>query len=445
MDELKTSSFWDRALRNIKGAWDKIASGDDAFTEVSLSPDLSERDEKILIEQMQACLEARGGEVSARGRAANLGREYLGLSELGRERFLCILANTFDVDHDEVSEAAKAVIKATTHAEQQISEANLRRALIAPRVRLLTQFNDLPEGVKFLVDLRAKLNSIKGSNSGLIALEADLKSLLTSWFDVGFLELRQIDWQAPAALLEKLFAYEAVHEIQGWDDLKNRLAPDRRCFAFIHPRMPDEPLIFVWVALVEGMATNIQELLDQTAPEQDADDADTAIFYSISNAQEGLNGINFGNFLIKQVLDSLSSELKGLEQFATLSPIPGLMGWLMRTIDEGDYALLKESEADLIMELSATDDAGKALKTLLNLPDWHLDERLQEALRVPLMRAAAYYLMRAKRGTGTAADSVAHFHLNNGAYIGQLNWGADLSERGLKQSAGIMLNYLYEP
>jgi len=262
---------------------------------------------------------------------------------------------------------------------------------------------------------------------------------------VGFLELRQIDWRAPAALLEKLIAYEAVHEIQGWDDLKNRLAPDRRCFAFFHPRMPDEPLIFVWVALVKGMAVNIQELLDQSAPEFDADAADTAIFYSISNAQDGLSGINFGNFLIKRVLDSLSSELKGLKQFATLSPIPGFMPWLVQALDGPDYALVKDDEANHLMSLAGKDHVGAAIKALLADENWRHKPDVAAALQAPLLRAAAYFLIRVKRGSGTVQDSVAHFHLNNGARIGQLNWGADQSERGMQQSAGIMLNYLYEP
>ena len=456
MNEEKSAGFWDRTLKNLKSAWDKIASSSDEFSETSISPDLNEDDQARLIDQMHACLEARGGQVSARSRAAALGRFYLALDASGRARFLRILAEEFDVDHEIVAEKARNMGKRIQFADRLAAEAELRGALAPPRVRLLTQFNGLPEGVKFLVDMRAELLSLKQDDAALAGLETDLKTLLASWFDVGFLELRRIDWRAPAALLEKLFAYEAVHEIQGWDDLKNRLAPDRRCFAFSPPRMPDEPLIFVWVALVRGMAVNIQELLDQSAPEFDADDADTAIFYSISNAQDGLTGINFGNFLIKRVLDALSSELKGLKTFATLSPMPGFMGWLYEAIDGGAYALFGDDEAETLKSLAAQGDgtedakedakkdAGAALKTLLTTDAWLRDEDLAESLKTPLLRAAAYYLMRVKRKSGTAADPVAHFHLNNGARIGQLNWGADLSERGIMQSAGIMLNYLYE-
>ena len=445
MNEEKSIGFWDRTLRNLKSAWGKIAASSDEFSETSVSPSLDEDDQARLIDQMRACLEARGGEVSARIRAAQLGRVYVTLDETGRKRFLHILAREFDVDHEAVAEKARTLGKSKQNAARLRAEAELRAALAAPRVKLLTQFNGLPEGVKFLVDMRAEMLPLIKSDPALAGLEADLKALLTSWFDVGFLELRQIDWQAPASLLEKLIAYEAVHEIQGWDDLKNRLASDRRCFAFFPPRMPDEPLIFVWVALVKGMAVNIQELLDQSAPEFDADAADTAIFYSISNAQDGLSGINFGNFLIKRVLDSLSSELKGLKQFATLSPIPGFMPWLMPALDGPEYALVKDDEAGAIKSLAGDDHTGAAIKKLLARKDWHQDAEVAAALAAPLLRAAAYYLIRIKRGSGAAQDPVAHFHLNNGARIGQVNWGADLSERGLAQSAGIMLNYVYEP
>ena len=445
MNEENSVGFWDRTLANLKSAWGKIASSSDAFSETSVSPSLDEDDQARLIDQMQACLEARGGEVSARIRAAQLGRVYITLDDVGRKRFLHILASEFDVDHEAVAEKARAVGKAVQETARLRAETELRAALAAPRLKLLTQFNGLPEGVKFLVDMRAELLALKKSEPVLAGLEGDLKALLTSWFDVGFLELRQIDWQAPAALLEKLIAYEAVHAVQGWADLKNRLASDRRCFAFFHPRMPDEPLIFVWVALVKGMAVNVQELLDQSAPEFDADAADTAIFYSISNAQDGLSSINFGNFLIKRVLDRLSAELNGLKQFATLSPIPGFIPWLEAALESPDYALLKDGEAERLNALAGKLDAGAAIKALLSSKDWHQHGEVAEALKAPLLRAAAYFLMRIKRGSGTAQDSVAHFHLNNGAHIGQLNWGADLSERGLAQSAGIMLNYVYEP
>ena len=203
------------------------------------------------------------------------------------------------------------------------SQRELRTALNAPRIKLLTQFNALPEGVKFLVDMRAELLRFGREDRGLVGLEADLKGLLAAWFDIGFLELKRITWDSPAALLEKLSVYEAVHQVRSWTDLKNRLDSDRRCFAFFHPRMPSEPLIFVEVAMVSGMAADVQALLDVKAPVIDPRSADTAIFYSISNAQRGLAGISFGGFLIKRVVDQLSAEFPKLKTFATLSPIPG--------------------------------------------------------------------------------------------------------------------------
>ena len=212
--------------------------------------------------------------------------------------------------------------------QRAAAERALRAALEPPRITLLRQFNALPEGVKFLVDRRAELIDLGQRDPVLHGLEEDLKRLLANWFDIGFLELKRITWESPAALLEKLMAYEAVHEIRGWTDLKNRLEADRRCFAFFHPRMPDEPLIFVEVALVSGMAGDIHALLDEAAPIGDPHSADTAIFYSISNCQRGLAGISFGDFLIKRVVDALATELPRLKVFATLSPVPGFRAWL---------------------------------------------------------------------------------------------------------------------
>jgi malonyl-CoA decarboxylase len=444
MTEHKTSSFWDRTLRNLKGAWDKIASDTGLPSEIVVTPDLNADDRLHLIEHMQACLDARGGEVSARKRAAALGHAYLSLNEEGRKKFLSILAVDFDTDRPSINEAVSNLSQAEEGESRFKAEQTLRKALKAPRVHLLTQFNALPEGVKFLVDMRKELISWARQDATLKGLESDLKSLLTGWFDVGFLELKQITWQAPASLLEKFFVYEAVHEIKGWDDLKNRLASDRRCFAFFHPRMPEEPLIFVWVALVKGIADNVHVLLDQDAPLGDPEAADSAIFYSISNAQAGLSGINFGNFLIKRVVDSLSKELPKLKNLATLSPMPGFRRWLDARLLEGPFDLLTSEQGEALMTAASEDSPEAALKELLSRDKWYEDEAVSNALREPMLRLSAHYLLNEKRGGGTAADSVAHFHLNNGARVEQLNWLADMSERGLAQSNGIMLNYLYD-
>ena len=306
MNDRASSGFLDavvdRTIGRLRSAWRDIAGpGRAGRAGPTNGPELSSDDVERVRDQLHACLEGRGGEVAARARAAELGRTYLALNADGRERFLHLLADEFDVDHGAVAAAASRVLQASSHRDKEAAEAALRAGLGAPRVQLLTQFNALPEGVKFLVDMRAELMGLARTDRVLAGLERDLKALLRGWFDIGFLELKRITWNSPAALLEKLMAYEAVHEIRSWTDLKNRLEADRRCFAFFHPRMPDEPLIFVEVALVKGMADNVHALLDESAPLGDPRAADTAIFYSISNCQRGLAGISFGNFLIKRV------------------------------------------------------------------------------------------------------------------------------------------------
>jgi malonyl-CoA decarboxylase len=405
--------------------------------------DLPDDDAEVLRDQMQACLDARGGEVSARARAASLGRAYLALDKMGRERYLRILAEDFDVDRVAVDIAADRVKTADTPDERRRAEEGLRVALQAPRVRLLTQFNALPDGVKFLVDLRAELMDFAKDDPALRGLEADLRRLLSSWFDVGFLELRRITWRSPAILLEKLIVYEAVHEIRGWTDLKNRLDSDRRCYAFFHPRMPDEPLIFVEIALVGGMSSNVNRLLDENSPLEDPNAADAAIFYSISNAQKGLAGISFGNFLIKTVVDDLAKEFKNLRTFATLSPIPGFMGWLRPKLAEQGDTLLTEAERKALEELLPPDGEKDLLTRALAVSGWTEQEPLSTAIKAPLLRLCAQYLVQEKRGN-RALDPVAHFHLSNGARMERLNWLGDLSPKGLRQSAGLMINYLYK-
>ena len=333
MSDRASSGFFDgvfdRTMANLRSAWREIALSARGALSGAPRPDLPEDDISRLRQRMLNCLDGRGGEVTARAGAAELGRSYLALNATGRERFLRLLAEEFDTDHEAVVERCAAVLRAADPDERMAAERALRAALTPPRVTLLRQFNALPEGVKFLVDRRAELIGIAGQDPALRGLADDLRDLLANWFDIGFLELRRITWESPAALLEKLIAYEAVHEIRGWTDLKNRLEADRRCFAFFHPRMPDEPLIFVEVALVSGIAGNIHALLDEEAPIGNPQTADAAIFYSISNCQNGLVGISFGDFLIKRVVDALTAELPRLKTFATLSPIPGFRAWLI--------------------------------------------------------------------------------------------------------------------
>jgi malonyl-CoA decarboxylase len=304
----------------------------------------------------------------------------------------------------------------------------------------------LPEGIKFLVDMRGELLDMGAQKDAELGeVERDLKHLLASWFDIGFLQLQQLTWNSRAALLEKLIEYEAVHEIASWVDLKNRLAPDRRLFTFLHPNMPDEPLIFVQVALCDGLASNVQTLLDTHARIFDVEHANTAIFYSISNAQRGLSGISFGNFLIKRVVANLKRELPQIDQFATLSPVPGFMAWLSSQMQDGDTLLLNAAERQAIAIVAAELSVEKNLGGLLGFSAWHQNAQIAQVLQPILLRLCAEYLCGLQAGKMRARDGVAHFHLSNGATLQQMNWMADISPKGIRQSCGMMVNYLYDP
>jgi malonyl-CoA decarboxylase len=436
MSDIAAPGLFDRALRRIAGVWRDMASG------------VAREEDDSIPAQMRACLTGRGGEVSARNRAAKLAQTYLSLDEAGRRGFLRTLAE-FDSDPAAVAAAYQDVEKAKDPAERAAAKSRLRRALEAPRVRLVTQFTTIPDGMKFLVELRAFLLNTMADDPHLMALESDLKGLLANWFDVGFLELRLIDWSSPAALLEKLAGYEAVHGIRSWRDMKNRLDSDRRCYAFFHPRMPMEPLIFVEVALTKGLAESVQRLLDEKAPLQDAREADTAIFYSISNCQHGLAGISFGNFLIKRVVDLLSQEFRNLKAFATLSPVPGFRRWLDERLAEEDGNLLSEEESASLRtaappEQPAAETGQQALAAILARRGWWREPTMLRAVEPVLVRLCARYLMTEYRGK-RAADPVAHFHLSNGARVERINMLADKSEKGVKESATLMVNYLYDP
>jgi len=424
-----------RTVVNVLRAWEEITGTARAITG-SINPELPKQDSERLLKQMSECLDHKGGELSARRRTIELGHTYLSLTDKGKERFMRILSEQFDIDKTRLAEKISHYLRLTNPAEQLKQESDLRDILEPGRLKILRQFNGLPEGIKFLVDMRADLLRLKKHDAALQVLEGDLHKLLGNWFDIGLLDMQEITWNSPASLLEKLIAYEAVHAISSWNDLKNRLDSDRRCFAFFHHKMPGEPLIFVEVALVSGIASNIQILLDEHAPQVDARKADTAIFYSISNAQNGLAGISFGNFLIKRVVEHLSQELPNLKHFVTLSPIPGFVGWLEKQI--------KHSAPDTIVaaELSAiTSLTGKPFAEILE-QNWLEDEQKAEILKRPLMRLCAYYLLEQKRGD-KALDPVANFHLSNGSVMERLNWLADNSRKGIKQSAGMMVNYYY--
>ena len=431
----------DRTLGNLRHTWRNIAASARGALAGAPRPELSTEDMDRVRDQLRDCLEGKGGEVSARARAAALGRTYLALNEIGRGRFLRVLASEFDIDRAALHATLERLRRAKTEDETRKMERALHQALEAPRIKLLTQFNALPEGVKFLVDMRAELMGLAREDAELAALELDLKQLLAGWFDIGFLEVKRITWDSPASLLEKLTGYEAVHAIRSWKDLKNRLDIDRRCFAYFHPRMPDEPLIFVEVALTQGIADNVQILLDETAPMGDPGEADTAIFYSISNCQRGLSGISFGDFLIKRVVDQLAAELPHLKTYATLSPIPGFRTWLDRRLATEGEEILTAAERKALDAMPV--DGERTLRGLLSRNGWHRDEGAAQAVRGPLQRLAARYLLTEKAPTGRALDPVAHFHLSNGARIERLDWRGDTSGKGMQQSWGMMVNYLY--
>ena len=424
----------DRAWRRVSGLWRDLGA---AGGREDQAPALAER--------MRLCLEGRGGEVSARARAARLAQDYLGRDAAGRKEFLLTLAR-FDSDVDAVRAAMARVSEAADPAERAVAKAGLRRALEPPRIRLLSQFTSIPDGVKLVVDLRGELLGHTEGDPLLRALEADLRALVASWFDLGFLELRRIDWNSPAALLEKLVGYEAVHRIRTWRDLKNRLDSDRRCYAFFHPRMPEEPLIFVEVALVRGLAGSVQDLLDERAPVLDPRRADTAIFYSINNCQRGLDGISFGNFLIKRVVTLLSEEFPNIKQFSTLSPIPGYRRWLDAALGEEGAGLLTAEETEaLVAAIPGAPDPMPALRTMLARRN-PLADPLAPAAEPVLARLCARYLLgEAGRDGRRARDPVAHFHLSNGAQVERLCPRGDVSDKGLRESLGLMVNYLYDP
>ena len=397
----------------------------------SINKDLT-RDQDIsnLYEKMNECVNPKGGEVKARYNTISLGNLYLNLSDIGKIIFLKLLNERFNADRTEIDNKIKEYVTQIDEDEKEKLGFDLMAVLESPRFRILKQFISLPDGLKFIVDMRADVMRLKDKNEPFFALEKDLRSILSYWFDVGLLDLHQITWDSPASLLEKLILYEAVHAISSWDDLRDRLDSDRRCFSFFHYKMLSEPLIFVEVALVDEIATSIQMLLDSHVPAKDPKDAKVAIFYSISNTQKGLSGISLGNFLIKRVVNKLSEEFQNIKIYATLSPIPGFVKWLTKILPDN---------TNLLSELKITIPIDDII-SYINAKQY---TELSQDIKNLFLKLCAYYLIKAKN-VDRALDPVAHFHLSNGAIIKQLNWMADVSEKGLNSSMGIMVNYHYE-
>ncbi len=439
---LKAAIFTRLTRGEFRKAWDGIIGmARKALSKrEGLDPRYENRDH--LHRLAHECIYAKGGDVSSRARAVELGAVYLHFSEKGREMFHDILAHDFDIDRQALAEKIKELEVARNQKEAINAEIALKNALTPPRISLLTQFSSLPNGLKLLIDMRATLLTRVREDQRLWKLSLDIKELLGAWFDIGMLDLQEITWNSPAALLEKLIEYEAVHEIRSWSDLRSRLDSNRLCFAFFHNKMPAEPLIFVEVALTDRLSSNIQELLNKEGAKRDPEHADTAIFYSISNTQPGLAGINLGNFLIKTVVQELSSQFDNLKHFATLSPVPGFKKWLAPRIADKDTEVLRPREIGILKERFACKNAEEKLAEILTT-EWQQDEKKAEVIKPVLTRLCAQYLVEEKRGN-KALDPVANFHLANGARLERINWLADLSESGMKRAYGIMVNYYYE-
>lgn len=380
------------------------------------------------------------GEASNIALAREILQRWEGMNETERLTFLELLAVEFDPDPAAIHAAADAY-----RANDPDSLQRLLKASEPPRQELIRRLNMAPGATAQLVAMRAHLLGLLREHPRLKSLEVDFQHLLASWFNRGFLSLRRIDWHSPAAVLEKLIQHEVVHPMNGWDDLRRRLASDRRCFAFFHPALPDEPLIFVEVALTQDVADSILPLIDPQAPPADTGSADTAMFYSINNALTGLRGISFGNFLIKQVASELARELPQLQTFATLSPIPLLRQHLQRlfTADSQDA-----QNRELHTLLARHDDLLNAAIDPLTRIDELLaqdarDDEQRGRLDTLLYDLALFYLGFIKRGQH-ACDPVAHFHLSNGATLQRINLHANPTARGLKESWGCMVNYHYD-
>jgi malonyl-CoA decarboxylase len=378
-----------------------------------------------LLELCEELLSGRG-EASGVALANEILEDYAQLTVGPRIAFFEALARTFGYDSARI-DAAIAVWRQSPSAD---SAAELNRASEPRRLELFRRLNLAPNGTAALVRMREQLLDAMDHRDDLAIIDNDFVHLFSSWFNRGFLVLRRIDWSTPASILEKIIRYEAVHQIRDWQDLRRRIdLPDRRCYAFFHPALVDEPLIFVEVALTREIPAAIAPILsdkrDILAPEQ----ATTAVFYSITNCQRGLAGVSFGHFLIKQVVEEVSRALPRIATFVTLSPAPNFAAWLTRERGNEGSLVLNEEDRRVLAALDGV--------------DWWRQADVTK-LREPLLRAAAWYYLRARNDRGLPVDAVARFHLGNGARLEQLDWLADTSERALRQSYGVMVNYLYD-
>lgn len=431
----------DKTIETVLGFWRNWSQ---RSTSVSvLNPELPGDQLSEVHHLIRQCLSCNN-EVTARARASHIGIIYKNLDSDGKRKFLTLLTREFGLDKEKVKKSSASYLNdPLDHNAYQ----DFQRSMEPDRIRLIRMFNSLPDGFEFLVNLRADLLDFIAEEPCLKILDYDLRKMFEMWFDVDLLTFQRITWNSSANLLEKLIEYEEVHQISSWDDLKNRLDEDRRCYAFIHPNIKDEPLIFVEVALTIGTPVTISSLLDEGSPLLAPDDADTAVFYSISSTQKGLRGISYGNFLLKRVVDNLSSFFPHLENYLTLSPIPGFRSWVEKTLFEPPFNFpesLSGEELECIRswfnqlleyEQSKSVDVNFIQKFTRNG---------NGKIKKIMTQLCAYYLMFVRRSTDQMpVDPIARFHLRNGARIHQINWMADPSKTGLQQSLGMMVNYQY--
>jgi malonyl-CoA decarboxylase len=379
----------------------------------------SEQNSANLVELCEQLLSGRG-EASGVALASELLARYGELTSGARVAFFEALASKFGPDHERLAKAVDSWREGPSDA----TAAGVHVAAEPRRQELLRRLNLAPGGTAALVRMRENLIDALTRRADLATVDGDFVHMFSSWFNRGFLVLRRIDWSTSASVLERIIRYEAVHRINGWDDLRRRIdPPDRRCYAFFHPALVDDPLIFVEVALTPEIPDAIDPILAVNGPSEPSV-LTTAVFYSISNCQRGLAGVSFGNFLIKQVAEEIAREYPKLTRFVTLSPVPGFAAWLRRELAAENSTALKPEDRTALAQIDSA--------------DWG------DALKDPLLRAAAWYFLNAKTRNGAPLDPVARFHLGNGARLERINWLADTSERGIEQSYGLMVNYLYD-
>ncbi|MBY5559067.1 malonyl-CoA decarboxylase [Rhizobium leguminosarum] len=415
---MSEASFFTDMLQSITDRGRQLLFSGSRATQVAAKADLQTLCEMLLSSR---------GEASGMALAAEILDRWGALESEGAQAFLDMLHEKFGPDTAKLDQA----IENYRTDKSSAAIISLHQAAEPRRQELLRRLNHAPNGTAKLVRMREQLLASKDQSAGYHALDADFTHLFGSWFNRGFLTLRPIDWSTPAYILEKIIKYEAVHEIAGWEELRSRLAPaDRRCFAFFHPRLADEPLVFVEVALTRSVPSAIGDVLVEGREQINADEATTAVFYSISNCQDGLRGISFGNFLIKQVVEDLRRDLPGLKNFVTLSPVPGFARWLAKARASAADRLLPEAARETLM--------------LLNDPTWPDNEKTTGEVERVLLPLAARYFLTERTPEGRPIDPVARFHLGNGARLERLNFLGDRSAKAMQQAHGLMVNYLYK-